>query len=59
MYFYKFYKQVNVKPGVSVLPHSANVLKQMLLILPGEDHDSDGFGEGTDDFGDFYEDSGD
>ena len=50
---------MNVRPGVSVLSHSANVLKQMLLILPGEDHDSDGFGEGTDDVGDFYEDSGD
>ena len=50
---------MNRKPGVSVLSHSANVLKQMLLVLPGEDHDSDGFGEETEDFGDFYEDSGD
>ena len=50
---------MNVRPGISVLSHSANVLKQMLLILPGEDHDSDGFGEETEDFGDFYEDSGD
>ena len=59
MYFHKFYKQVSVRPGVSVLSHSANVLKQMLLILPGEGHDNDGFGEETEDFGDFYEDSGD